>query len=208
MKNDIPNSSIDNIIAKSLVSVLLFGYFGFIIIPEWFIPLSQQFIFWVFALPVVLITLIVIGVRGGVGLWREKTQNIPPNPEHKFSVWLASLAILWFIISIAFANITHYSYGHKKFDSEIWKNAGWDDGDLFQLSLRERMFDDLITNILPGRTKVEMLDLLGEPDEQRDIEGEQSFIYYYGQGIMDPECLIITFDDKGFIKDFDTSVCG
>ena len=53
-----------------------------------------------------------------------------------------------------------------------------------------------------------MLDLLGEPDEHRDIEGEKSFIYYYGQGIMDPKCLIITFDDKDLLKDYSASVCG
>ena len=70
------------------------------------------------------------------------------------------------------------------------------------------MFDDFVTNVLPSLTKAEMLDLLGEPDEHRDIEGEESFIYYYGQGIMDPDCLIITFDEKDFIKDYGTSVCG
>lgn len=207
MENKASNSSSSNT-SKIITGVFLFCYFGFIIIPEWSRPFSGQFLLWLSLLPIVVIALVTAGIRGGIGLWREKSQKAAPNSQNKYFVWLASLGILWFIISIALANTTYFAYSHKKFDSETWKNADWEDGDLFQLSTRERMFDDLITDVLPGLTEAEMLDLLGEPDEHRDIEGEESFIYYYGQGIMDPECLIITFDDKGLIKDYGTSICG
>lgn len=212
MENKTPNSStddaIDNIMSKGLVGLLLFGYFGFITIPAWFRPLSTQFIFWAFALPFVLITLIVIGTRGVLGLWRAKTQNTNVDPQHKFSVWLTSLGFLWFFVSIVIANATHFAYNHQKFDTEKWKSSNWDDGSLFALSQRERMFDDLTTNVLPGLTKAEMFDQLGEPDAHYDIEGEESFIYYYGQGFIDPKCLIITFDDYDLLEEYDTSVCG
>jgi hypothetical protein len=207
MDNNISNFS-QSTTFKIITAVFLFSYFGFIIIPEWSRPFSARFLLWLSLLPIVVIALIATGIRGGIGLWREKVQKAAPNSQNKYFVWLASLGVLWFIISIALANTTYYAYFHQKFDPETWKNAGWEDGDLFQLSTRERMFDDLITNVLPGLTKAQMLDLLGEPDEQRDIKGEESFIYYYGQGIMDPDCLIIRFDDKDLIKDYGTSVCG
>jgi hypothetical protein len=207
MENNASKSSPSNA-AKIIIGLFLFCYFGFILIPEWSRPFSAQFLLWLSLLPIVVIVLVVIGIRGGIGLWREKSQQAAANPQNKYFVWLSSLGLLWFVVSIALANTTYFAYSHKKFDSEIWKNASWEDGDLFQLSTRERMFEDLITNVLPGLTKAEMLDLLGEPDAHRDIEGEESFIYYYGQGIMDPECLIITFDEKDLIKDYGTSVCG
>lgn len=193
--------------AKILVSLLLFGYFGFIIIPEWFIFLSPQFIFWIFALPVVIITLVVIGIRSGLGLWREKTQNIPSSPENKFSVWFAGLGILWFLVSIAIANSTHYAYNHKEFDSELWKTGDWEGGGLFELSSRERVLDDLTENVLPGRTKMELLNLLGEPDEKRNVAGDETIYYYTGQGIMDPQCLFIIFDEQNYIKENGITVC-
>jgi hypothetical protein len=207
MENNVSNTPQSNT-SKIITVAFLFCYFGFIIIPEWSRPISAQFLLWLFLLPFVVIALVVIGIRGGIGLWREKGQKTLPNPQNKYFVWLAILGIFWFGISIVLANNTYYAYSHKKFDSETWKNAEWSDGDLFQLSTRERMSDDLSANVLPELTKAKMLDLLGEPDEQRDIEGEASYIYYYGQGIMDPECLIITFDDKDFIKDYGTSTCG
>lgn len=206
MENNSPSLSQDKM-TKIIAGVLLFCYFGFIIIPEWSRPFSGQFLFWLLLLPFVLVTLVIIGVHGGIGLWREKTQQALPNPHNKYFVWLASLSIAWFIVSMALANNAYYAYSHKKFDSETWRNTKWDDGGLFQLSTRERMFDDLTNNVLSGLTKDEMLNLLGEPDEQRDILGEESFIYYYSQGIMDPECLVITFDDKELIKDYVASVC-
>ncbi len=195
-------------ITRILTSIFLFCYFGFIIFPEWTRPISAQFLLWLLLLPIILITLVVTGIRGGIGLWREKTQKAYPNSQNYYSVLLAVIGILWFATSISLANITYDKYANQKFDSEIWKNSNWYDGSLFQLSTRQRMFEDLINNVLPGITKAEMLDLLGRPDEQRDIDSEEAFIYYYKQGIMDPECLIITFDDKDFIKDYFTSVCG
>jgi hypothetical protein len=194
--------------SKIIASVFLFCYFGFIIIPEWFHPISFQFALWLFALPIVLIALIVTGFHGGVGLWREKVQKTPSNPDHKFFVWLACLSVLWFFISYELAGITHFAYNHQEFDSEKWKSARWQDGNFFELSPRGRMFDDLVTNVLPGRTKTEVLDLLGKPNEQREIEGEEALIYYYGIGIMDPDCLIIKFDDNNNVRDFKTAVCG
>ena len=148
MENNASNSSQSNI-SKIITGVFLFCYFGFIIIPEWSRPFSAQFLLWLSLLPILVIALVAVGIRGGIGLWREKSLKVASNPQNKYFVWLASLGILWFIISIALANTTYFAYSHKKFDSVTWKNADWEDGDLFQLSTRERMFDDLITNVLP-----------------------------------------------------------
>lgn len=205
MENNTSNSSQSNR-PKIITAVFLFCYFGFIIIPGTD-PLSTHFLLWLMLLPVVVIVLVITGIRGGIGLWREKHQRATPNSQHRYFVWSAGLGILWFVTSIMLAGITHFVYSHKEFDAETWKNTSWEDGDLLQLSTRERMLDDLIKNVLPGLTKAEILDMLGKPNDY-PIEGEEDLIYYYGQGIMDPKCLIITFDDKAFIKGYYTSVCG
>ena len=207
MENNAPNSSQSNT-TKIITGVFLFCYFGFIIIPEWSRPFSGIFLLWLFILPFVIVALIITGIRGGIGLWREKTQKALPNPKNKYFVWLASLAIAWFIISIPLANSTYYSYSHKKFDSETWKNAEWNDGDLFQLSTRERMLDDLLENTISGQTKIEVLKLLGQPDERRSDEGQETLFYYTGWNIMEPKCLFITFDEQDIVKEYDMTVCG
>ena len=173
-----------------MACIFLFCYFGFIIIPDGSRPLSIPFFVWILLLPIVVIALIVIGYRGGMGLR------------------LAGLGILWLIISIVLAIITHYAYSHKKFDATTWKDASWEDAEFLQFSARERMVDDLISNVLPGLTRAEIIGLLGEPDGHIDFEGEEYLSYYLGQGITDPECLHIDFDERGRLKYYYVSLCG
>lgn len=215
MESNTSNSS-NNIAVKVITGVLLFLYFGFIIIPELTRPyLSLQLVLWALVLPVVMIALVVVGIRGIIGLWREKIHNATPDPENKYFVLLTSMSILWFVISIVLAESTYFTYSHKKFNHETWINASGYDGGMFQISERERMLDDLRTNYILGRSKMEIIDLLGEPYELSDdyemggrYEGNELFIYFYKMGMVDPVCLTIIFDENGIAIDTVTSECG
>ena len=194
---------------KIVTGLFLFCYFGFTISPELSRSNSTLFILWHLLLPIVLITLVVIGFQAGIGIWREKTGKSNPNLQNKYYGWLAVLGLLWFAISGYLSNITYNKYAHQKFDSETWKDSNTNITRRIQLSPRQRMSDDLINNVLPRiKTKTEMLDLLGQPNEQRKINNEESFIYYYGPGFFDIACIIINFDDVELIKDYHISECG
>lgn len=177
-------------------------------IPDGSRPLSGQFLIWLLLLPFVVTVLIVIGIRAGIGLWRERSRKAAPDPQNKYFFWLASLGILWLIISIALASPTNYAYSHKKFDAATWKDASWKDGEFLQFSARERMVDDLMSNVLPGLTQTEILDLLGEPERIIETESEEIFMYYLGHGMTDPECLYIGFDERARLEYYDASLCG
>ena len=193
--------------SKLIISIFLFCYFGFIIVPQWSQLLSGPFMLWILALPFVLIALLANGIRGGIGLWRAKSQHLSQNPEHKFSYWLAIMGLMWFLISILLAQAAHFAYNHQKFDSEQWKSSSWEDGDMVELSPKERMLDDLTKNILPGRTKSEIIKLLGQPDEIEDVEGKETLFYYTGWNIMEPKCLSMMFDEQGIIKEYHMTIC-
>ena len=192
--------------SKIIISTFLFCYFGFIIIPEWSHPFSV-FLLWLSLLPVVLIILVANGIHGGIRLWRAKSQNLSQNPEHKFSYWLAIIGVMWFLISILLAQAAHFAYNHQKFDTEKWKSSNWEDGDMLELSPKERMLDDLTQNILPGRTKSEIIKLLGQPDEIEDVEGKETLFYYTSWNIMEPQCLSMMFDEQGIIKEYHMTTC-
>ncbi len=192
-------------IFRIIIGVFLFCYFGFAIFPEWSRPWSAQFMVWLALLPIVVIVLVVTGIRGGVGLWREKVRRTLPNPQNKYFLWVASLGILWFLISLAFAGPNYSAY--FKFDSEKWKSADWDKVNLFEFSPRERMLDDLMKNVLPGRTEAEIIKLLGPPD-QVYIKGPGTIFYYIGWNIMEPKCLFMKFDEQGIIKEYNLTTCG
>ena len=203
MENNTPGSLTNT--SKTIIAVFVFCYFGFIIIPEWSRPYSAQFLAWLLLLPIVIIALVGIGILGGIGLWREKSRSALPNPQNKYFIWIASFGILWFLISLAFAGPNYSAY--FKFDSEKWKSTDWNEGNLFEFSPRERMLDDLMKNVLPGRTKAEIIELLGSP-AKGSIEGQGAIYYYTGWGIMDPNCLFMKFDKQGIIKEYNLTTCG
>lgn len=201
---------------KIAIGVFLFCYFGFIAIPKLTRPyLSVQLCLWALVFPFIVISLVINGIRAGIELWRERKQNAIPNTNNKYQVWLSIFCIIWFFISITLAKTTYSAYSHIKFDRETWINADELEGGMFQISTRERMLDDLQTNVIPGRSKEDILYLLGEPYElSYDYEmtgkyaGLDLFIYFYKMGMVDPVCLTIVFDKNDIAIDTLTSECG
>jgi hypothetical protein len=207
MENDVPQSPPSNS-SKIITGVLLFCYFGFIAIPEFARPISEQFLFWIILFPFVFGAVIITGIRGGIGLWREKHRNAVPNPYNRHRIWFASLSILWCLTSLGLSGFTYRAYLHPQFDSEKWKSSDWEEGGMLEPSTRERMLEDLMTNELPGRSKTEIIEMLGQPDELRDVDGEETLFYYTSWNIMEPKCLFINFDSIEIVKEYALSVCG
>jgi hypothetical protein len=106
------------------------------------------------------------------------------------------ILIFGLIILIGFAlkgNITH-----ERFDSEKWKN--WTESEA-ELSSRWDMMNSLRNNYeLKGKTKAEIIKLLGKPENQ----SKDNFRYYLGMAKhgIDTGSLTIKFDDNDLVTGF------
>jgi hypothetical protein len=104
--------------------------------------------------------------------------------------------IFGMIILIGFAlkgNITH-----EQFDSGKWKN--WTESEA-ELSLRWDMMNSLRNNHeLNGKTKMEIIALLGKPDSETNFD----FRYYLGMSKrgINTGSLTIKFNEEGIVTNF------
>jgi hypothetical protein len=88
---------------------------------------------------------------------------------------------------------------HEEFNSEKWKN--WTETEQ-KMSMRWDMMNSLRNNHkLKGKTKSEIINLLGEPSEGKS---NISFRYYLGMAKhgIDTGSLVITFGENDLVSDF------
>ena len=88
----------------------------------------------------------------------------------------------------------------EKFDSEKWKNSNLNSEENW--TLRWDMMNSLRNNYeLKGKSKTEILQLLGKPDS----ETKDDFSYYlgYSKNGINTGRLTFSIDNKGNIIDFD-----
>lgn len=92
-------------------------------------------------------------------------------------------------------------YKQETFNRDKWINQSFLSNE--KPSPRQKMLNDLVKNILPGKSKKEIVELLGHPD----VEGVKFIDYRIGSEIseytisIDYEYFGIFFDDKDeFIK--------
>ncbi|WP_166966795.1 hypothetical protein [Yeosuana marina] len=106
---------------------------------------------------------------------------------------LLTLAIITIIGFALKGNIIH-----EQFDSEKWKN--WTESET-ELSLRWDMMNSLRKNHeLKGKTKSEIIELLGNPENQSN----ESFRYYLGMAKhgIDTGSLIIQFNKNNTVLNY------
>ena len=194
-------------IQKTLViisGIVLFFYFGIMIIPQWFHVMSIELLLWFCASLVVIPFLLAAAKKGRLGLESAKANNALPDIVHIYLYRLAQLSVIWLIISAGLGAVTHRAYVWKEFDPELWNEVGsWNENG-YKLSPRKRMINDLTKNILPDNSKSELEIILGEPDRSWISEDRESYLYDIGSGQLsiDPECLVVVFDSEGNFLDF------
>lgn len=76
------------------------------------------------------------------------------------------------------------------------------------MSGRVDMVDDLLSTYdLTGKTKSEVMTLLGQPTDTEYFKSEKNIVYYLGneRGIIsiDSEWLVIDFDNSEKVQDYD-----
>lgn len=186
---------------QKIYCVFLFAYFGIRTIPQWFRPWSSMSFLWLFALPVNLLILFVIGSSGIIGIWRTKIGKKTPNPKYVLFVKTSGAGFLWFLIAVGIAHGTHYFYNHQHFSLEIWQDPNSAQYVSYDLTPRQKMLDDVIRNVLPDGTQSEIEALLGPPTNTGYFSNsERDLIYRLGAERgwgVDSEWLLIWFDDSG-----------
>lgn len=163
--------------------VLLFGEF---IVPQWSYIYSTRFLgWWLLALPIIVLIFTLVGVRGGVEFWK---------------------VLLWFGITIVIALGSQYAFLHKKFDSDVWKKHApmTYDSSAFP-TLRQRMVNDLVGNVLPNTAGNEIKLLLGEPNDTWIWNNTVRLLYPIGNNAnpdSEVESLFIYYDMEGHYQDY------
>jgi hypothetical protein len=186
---------------KKTYYVFLFVYFGFITIPQWFHPISTLFLIWLLIFPVVALSLVVIGISGISGILESKANKWELTPKHISYTQISGVGLLIFAGSITIAYGTHFLYNHQKFDSRIWQDSNSASDVNQELTPRQRMLDDLVENILPGKNKDEVEAVLGKSPYSSSIGNKHILVYVLGLErrlfAIDPEYIRIWFDDLG-----------
>lgn len=196
---------IRSFLRRNIVAILIFIYFVRFAIPLGVYRLTLTFFFYYFTIYLVVGLLVSIGIWGIAGLIKTKHQNKSVNPQHRYFLLLAIFGLALFGLSL----LSRYAYDHKKFDSTIWKNQKVSlDWDINLITLRQRMTNDLVENVLPGLDKNKVESLLDIPnDVWEPEEGGVNFLYVLGpeRGLgVDFECLLIHFDETGYYQSHKT----
>ena len=116
-----------------------------------------------------------------------------------------SIAGIWILIVGYLPQNLPTGSDQLRFDSNLWKNS--ESAPLPQdlVTLRQKMLKDAVEDILPGKSKEEIIDLLGPSTETPNFRGRYDLIYVLGPerdsifGI-DYEWLLIHLKDGKFQK--------
>ena len=203
MKQKILNLNFTSLITnKKTYYIFLFVYFCLPIAPNSLPLFSLQYIVWFLALPIILLSLVVVGVWGIKEIWQAKASKTQPAAKYIFFAQISVIGLLWFAVSYMLAGEIQFRYNHQKFNPEIWQDPSSAAFVPDELTPRQRMLDDLIENILPGSNKDEIEALLGKSlNTGYFSKSERDLIYILGPErsfiAIDSEWLLIWLDDSG-----------
>ena len=191
------------------VLTVLAGYFAILLIPYAQPAFRGTGFFFLYAvsLPVILVVLIGVGLWSAMGLLRSRRSGVPANSRHRLRFTFACLAVLLFgsIFGVARAIKGALPTGSylRQFDRDVWQRPDSTAPVDSDITPRQQMLGDLLKNILPGRSRAEIEDLLGP-------SLETSYCADYGCDLIfmlgpqrdslfpiDSESLVIWLDDSG-----------
>jgi hypothetical protein len=133
------------------------------------------------------------------GIYKVARRSTNPVKKWYFWVsWVFATPLLYMLLVVLFINYSFPSRSTMKFDSVVWVQ---------NKEARVKMVDDLINrHLLDGKTKQEVIDMLGvgEEDSPYFQNTDREMIYYLGRedGItgIDSEWLLIWFEDERVLK--------
>ena len=100
----------------------------------------------------------------------------------------------------------------KSFDEVLWKSPQGLEADVARITPRQKMLGDLVDKHLVGKSRKEIIAILGEPSTKMDPDGTGPALSYptgieRGSGIrIDSEWLLIYFDSSDKVNRCKTAV--
>ncbi len=182
-------------------------YFAMSSAPAFHTPLIRSPAWWLYMLsvPLVLLALLVGGVAALVAR-RRAGEGASWHAWHGPLLAISVAGFALFLVSLVLLSIVRHgqplgSYA-ARFDGEVWRLPSSAEPVHGDLSPRQKMVGDLIDNVLPGRTRDEIVALLGPVAETTYLDGTGRDILYplgleRGPIAMDSEWLLIWLDGDG-----------
>ena len=189
-------------------------YFGLLVIPErW--PTSRAsapYFVYVLSLPFVLLGLIVLGAWGAIRLAISRRRHSPRQARHRAMLGISVLGLLLFGsaygLSAAIQRGLPFGSHILRFDAARWKDPAASDSVGKDISVRQKMLGDVVSQVLPGRDRRELEQLLGPSlDTPYFANSRRDLIYLLGGERdsmfgVDSEWLLIWLDGSGRFQRF------
>ena len=198
--------------STSRVSAAVLGlaaYFGLLLIPEWWPTLGATpgYFAYLLTVPFVVLALIALGLWGALALLVSRMRGLPRRPSHRalLGVSLVGLLLFGFAYGLSATIKGNLPSGSHllSFESARWTAEGSDHSTRGDISVRQKMLGDVVRNVLPGRDRRGLEDLLGPSLETPYFaDTDRDMIYRLGMERdsmfgVDSEWLLIWLDDAG-----------
>lgn len=200
--------------AALAVGFALAAYFGLLVLPEWrpAVLASGLYLVYLLTLPVTLLALVGCGFWGAAGLWLARHRGSTPQPRHRAMLTLSIVGVMLFGgfygLSAAIRGPLPSGSYLLKFDSARWQEVTSSHSRGGDISARQKMLGDVVSNVLPGRSRQQLEQMLG-PSLDTTYFGNtgRDLIYLLGRerGSMfaiDSEWLLIWMDASGRFKEY------
>jgi hypothetical protein len=182
-------------------------YFALLSGPAFHTPLIRSPAWWLYVLSVPLLLLaLAIGALAALVARRRAGEGSSWHAWH--GPLLAVSVAGWALFLVSFATMQVVRKGQPlgsyaaRFDGEVWRLPDAAEAVMGDLTPRQKMVGDLIDNVLPGKTRDEIVTLLGPVGETSYLATTGRDILYplgleRGPITMDSEWLLIWLDADG-----------
>ncbi len=197
--------------------IALIVYFGLLLIPEWWpaFRATAAYFVYVLTLPFALVALIVVACWGAIRLFVSRTRTSPRQEKYLSMLGLSILGLLLFGsaygLSAAIRGALPSGSHLLTFDSAQWKDEAASESAGGDISVRQKMLGDVVNNVLPGRDRRELEEMLGPSlDTPYFANTGRDLIYLLGRERdsmfgVDSEWLLIWLDGSGRFERYQVS---
>jgi|CXWL01.1.fsa_nt_gi hypothetical protein len=159
-------------------------YFSLLILPKtlpaW--SASQAYLLYLLSVPLVLVTLMLVGLWGGIGVLRATNRSRPRKREHWACVRAASVGLLAFSAALLVVRLLPSPLPPgselREFDRAAWAAAGADERQNQAYSVRQQMLRDVIESELPGHSREQLIAELGPSTPDSPVSSEGADLAY------------------------------
>ncbi len=195
-------------------AVALAVFFAPLLLPEWvtWVSYSPLYIVYFFSVVAVLGVMLLAIAVGVVAVLLARAQRIPWRGRLRILVVFPSISLLLFAIVFGTLQVIagDLPVGSRvmAFDAAAWKNKSSATYAERDITPRQKMLGDIVENVLPGRTRLEIESRLGPSEETTYFQSTgRDMIYMTGpeRGLLsiDSEWLLIWLDEGGQFERYD-----